>query len=91
MLVMGLVAEVDEETVSGDGESAGVDECRERKVAKQVAGSEGNKVRRAVPATAILRDIGVDNGALRCGASAIGWRYPANAGVKGGRYDGSGK
>jgi hypothetical protein len=58
MLVMGLVAEVDEETSSGEGEGVGVDECRERRVVKLVAGSEDNKVRRAVPATAILRDIG---------------------------------
>ena len=31
MLVMGLVAEVDEETSSGEGEGVGVDECRERR------------------------------------------------------------
>jgi hypothetical protein len=69
MLVMGLVAEVDEETSSGEGEGVGVDECRERRamrdrrlvgwyeamqhaLVKLVAGSEDNKVRRAVPATA---------------------------------------
>jgi hypothetical protein len=52
MLVMGLVAEVDEETSSGVGEGVGVDECRERRVVKLLAGSEDNKVRRAVPATA---------------------------------------
>lgn len=31
MLVMGLVAEVDEEIGSGEGEGVGVDECRERR------------------------------------------------------------
>ena len=31
MPVMGLVAEVDEETSSGEGEGVGVDECRERR------------------------------------------------------------
>lgn len=67
MLVMGSVAEADGETSSGDGEDVGADECRERRVAKLVAGREGNRVRRAVPVTAILRDIGdggVDNGKI---------------------------
>ena len=66
MLVIGLIAEVDEEIGSGEGEDVGIDECRGRKAMRRlmtsavveamqhalVAGSEGNKVRRAVPATA---------------------------------------
>ena len=34
MLVMGLVAEVDEELSSGEGEGVGVDECRGRKAVR---------------------------------------------------------